>query len=564
MKYEKIFLLAFLPALTLSCTKDQTAVNGSITEIAAALADSQSKTVLGSDGTSILWSPYDTISVFYNGDGVKFTSINSTPKDRTIFRSSYSLIYGGTETSSEPYIYAAYPYSSTNAQEGDIITLTVPKSQTAVEGSFGCGAFPSVGRSKDTNIAFYNVCGGVCFSVSTSGVKRVVFSGRNNEKLAGRVQVSFDGEGKPVVVSVPAGEEEIRIDAPDGGEFTPGTLYYLSILPSTLSEGFRMVFYTDSKHATLERTSSAEVKRSVFGLLKNADSGLVYEDGGLVEGRIFTASLYPGSKTSIDSETGILSWDKGQRIFLSDGDSTDTPVISKITDQLCTFTTKKMKSPTVFGGIPHKYYSLKSGVSCTIPTVQDGTFNGACVMLAKTDLSNSLEFAAASAVLKLTLAEEVDSIRFIASESAYIAGTCTVDMSGEPTLELNPLYSSETIIAKPYSKRSVFYFGILPCTTKISLEIYKDGGVAYKSSSSNVTFTKGKILSMNISTKLNYSVDMGLSVKWATCNIGASARPSVLSQNKLLRNLPELKFPLSSFQRFTSSRRRPYSCFKVI
>jgi len=280
MKYTKLFLFAVLSALTISCNKEmesnQPAAADGITEITASFADDQTKTVLDSDGTSILWSPNDEISVFYNEIGLKFTALNSKPTACTVFASDKALIYGRTENESSPFFYAAYPYSSFNEQEGDLITLAVPASQTAVEGSFGRGAYPSVGRSKNTDIAFYNVCGGVCFSLTQPDVQYVTFRGNNNENIAGKVKVQFNENGVPEVAEVVSGSTIIQLNAPTSAGFVVGKTYYFSVLPQTLSNGFTMEFNKASVQAVRNSSSSVTVKRSIFGKLSNADQGLDY------------------------------------------------------------------------------------------------------------------------------------------------------------------------------------------------------------------------------------------------------------------------------------------------
>lgn len=301
-------ILVSLAAMAVSCTNEMDYETSGISEITATLGDGTSRTVLADNMTSILWSPNDEISVFYNGDGVKFTSINSTPKDRTIFRSQYSLIYGGTETSSEPYLYAVYPYSESNRQEGEDITLTVPAFQTAVEGSFGRGAYPSVGRSKDTNIAFYNVCGGIRFTLCQNGIRKIVLKGNNNETLGGKVKVKFDENGRPKVSAVVEGEKSITLAAPGNGEFQTGKWYYISVLPTVLADGFNVEFIKrtdESERGTRTVTSSVEVKRSVFGSVENLDDDVVF-DVGIGSLSISPAEVYVAPMSAVQLSLTVM------------------------------------------------------------------------------------------------------------------------------------------------------------------------------------------------------------------------------------------------------------------
>jgi len=277
MKYTKLFLAAALSAMMFSCTKEQTesevlpSGDRKISQIVATFAD---------DGVSALWSPGDEISVMYGSAKVKFTAANETPSQETIFTSNEGILFGAGE---ENYIWAACPHSETNKLDGNTVTLSVPSAQTSTADSFAPGTFPTVGRSHTAAIAFYNVCGGVCFSLTQSGVQNVTFRGNNGEVLAGTVKVQFNDSGVPEVTEVVSGATSIQLNAPTSAGFEVGKLYYFSVLPQTLSNGFMMEFNKVPSQAVKNSTSSVTIKRSVFGKLSNADQGLEYKSTGEVK-----------------------------------------------------------------------------------------------------------------------------------------------------------------------------------------------------------------------------------------------------------------------------------------
>lgn len=283
MKHYIIVTIAAFAALNMSCSKNMENPSAGITTITATLANHNLKTVLGEDGESVLWSPKDEISVFYNEDGIKFTSINTQPKASTIFTSDSPIIYGGSEGTEGTLLYGLYPYNESNAQVGDKLTFSVPSSQTAVAGSFARGSFPSAGRSTDTNIAFYNVCGGVRFSLSQRGIWIIKFSGNNGEAIAGKARIRFDASGHPVVDEVLQGETSVTLSVPEGKEFLPGQWYYISLLPTALTKGFTIQFIKNEDDIFSANISvPVEIKRTTFGSLRNIDNNtipsLVIED----------------------------------------------------------------------------------------------------------------------------------------------------------------------------------------------------------------------------------------------------------------------------------------------
>lgn len=280
----KVLFPAALVAIICSCGKEEALPEPSPAgmTITASWGDSGQKTVIGEDPTTVLWSPNDKISVFYNEDGLRFTSLNSTPAPIATFMCDYGVVFAAAEGTGFPDLYGVYPYSDTNEQVGETLVLDVPDLQTAEDGSFGRGAFPAVGRSSSPDIAFYNVCGGVRFTLTEDGISKIRFSGNSGEDLAGRVKVCFSDSGLPEVSEIVRGEKTVTLSAPDGSTFRKGVWYYISLLPTSLKDGFTFEFIKradGSERASRNIRANVNVKRSTFGSLRNIDSGVAYKVG---------------------------------------------------------------------------------------------------------------------------------------------------------------------------------------------------------------------------------------------------------------------------------------------
>ena len=239
----KVILFAIL-ALMLGCVRE-TENNFSYTDekisLHATIGDGNTKTIL-QQGGRVFWSPGDVINVFYGDLPGKFTSNNTEPAATAIFIGTLpSIKYDG-----KTEFVASYPYSETTTISGNnTLEINLPSEQTAVEGTFADDLFICVAKSKDYNLHFYNVCGGVKFSFDREDVKKVVFKGNGSEPLAGRLSVVFDTDDLPKVVSIAESCSSVALNAPNGGTFNKGVWYFIVLAPQLLDKGYTMEFYGD-------------------------------------------------------------------------------------------------------------------------------------------------------------------------------------------------------------------------------------------------------------------------------------------------------------------------------
>ena len=270
MRAKGIILLALAAVAALSCSvrEDDMHVIGGTVSFKATLADAPfTKTVLQSDG-SVYWSPGDAVNLFYGATGS--TRLEADNKEAAA-QVNFTGTLEGFVPDGSSYFWAVYPYDGANSFDGSAVTLTLPAVQTAVAGTFADDLFVTMAHSKDYTLQFYNVCGGVKFSVAGEGIKYVTFKGNSDEVLAGKVKVGLDEDGKPQVKEVVDGKKEIRVDAPGGGTFETGKWYYVVAFPDTLASGYTMSFYDDKLLAERVENSSVILKRSVWGKLTEAD-----------------------------------------------------------------------------------------------------------------------------------------------------------------------------------------------------------------------------------------------------------------------------------------------------
>ena len=238
------------------------------------------RTTLQNGGTQVYWEPSDEIKVFFRGTGNRFISQNTTLSKTADFTGTFSAVVGSNEgNASSHLIWGLYPYRSDATSDGSSVTTTLPTEQTGRAGSFAKNTNITLAQSAGLNLAFYNVCGGLRFSLTQEGIKRVTFQGNNGETIAGKIKIAF-ADGIPVVQEVSESETMITLTAPGGGTFQTGQWYYISAIPGSLSGGYKMVFYKESESAKLTSSSSVTFRRGVFGSLADADENLMFKPSG--------------------------------------------------------------------------------------------------------------------------------------------------------------------------------------------------------------------------------------------------------------------------------------------
>jgi hypothetical protein len=113
----------------------------------------------------VFWEKGDEIKVFAGTASGRFVSDLDGPASTTEFTGSL----GGAWTEGSP-LWAVYPFSDEAALGGETLTAELPAVQTARSMSFAQGMNLSVARTTTASLQFYNVGGGVCFTLKEDGI----------------------------------------------------------------------------------------------------------------------------------------------------------------------------------------------------------------------------------------------------------------------------------------------------------------------------------------------------------------------------------------------------------
>ena len=278
-----LFAVAALTLVACSKTNEQPEPDGvQMTFRAYQEGSPGTKTTVQNGGTQVYWEPADEIKVFFKGSGSRFISQNTTEATVADFSGTLNILIGANEgASSTTKIFGLYPYRADAVSDGSSVTTTLPAEQTGRAGSFAKNTHISLAatNANSVDIGFYNVTGGLRFSLTQEGIKSVTFEGNNGENLAGKIKLAFEG-GIPVIKEVSEGEKVITLNVPGGGTFQIGQWYYIEAIPGTLSKGFKMVFSKGNESAKLSSSSSVTIGRGKYGSLADADEGLIFKESG--------------------------------------------------------------------------------------------------------------------------------------------------------------------------------------------------------------------------------------------------------------------------------------------
>ena len=508
MKKELLFAGLFILSL-FSCNNDDVAVpendpsgEGVELVVQAVMGNEVTKTVVqnASEGhADIYWTREDAINLFY-GDvsSGKFTTTITSPAASATFHGTISAVTGTTETGGEacPF-WGVYPYSASNTCDGSGVTLTIPGTQSGVAGSFATNLNPTVATSMGLDLAFYNVGSWFKFSVSRNDIVSVTLRGNNSEDIAGTVRVEMDQNSRPSVTQVTDGITSITLTPAAGGTFTPGQEYYMVLIPQTLSEGYSLTLTTSNGlYATCVISGSMNFERSKFRAKLNADSELSFN------------IAFRDSKVK---DICVAIWDTNQDGELSIGEAAAVTLIPY----------------GIFNGTEIEYFDefkfftgLTSALGYKMELVDGkydyyGTFYD-CEKLKSITLPSTLTTIPCGCFRLCTALEEItipSSVSVIHSVAFLDCENLNVYMVSETPCTLAMDYNS--IYSLPYT------FGLDSASgvgRVKAIYVPSDAATAYI----NATYWSAYKDLINVDPSQFKYVDLGLSIKWATRNVGAT------------------------------------------
>ena len=331
MKHFKTYLLCLGLALTTaSCSQDDfdstEATSEKLVDMSFIAGSSQpvTRTVLGSDGSTVTWQTNDQIGIGYN------TAINKkTYPFKTSTTGSEVRFWGQAADQPNPY-FMMYPY-----QEKATITVKsntqaeyqydFPKNQKAVAGSFDPKANVSVGIIPQRGKKFiaYNVGGLLRFTIKgTSDVKQVKLLAVGQENLAGTITsaITFTNDGK-----ISAAQNQFSAASPvvnltaESGSLEENKAYYIALPEQKLSQGLTLVFIMQDGKAILKKVKQEiNIQRAKvydlgeMTLDETKAKAFILKNQGLIEA---VAAKVTGLTRTADGHLDIYAADNLEKIL---------------------------------------------------------------------------------------------------------------------------------------------------------------------------------------------------------------------------------------------------------
>lgn len=463
------------------------------------------KTAIQPNGTSIFWTPGDAINLFYGElSAGQFTTSITEPAQSADFNGTLSVATGTTESGmSARHFWGVYPYNVANSCDGDGVILTIPSAQQGVPNTFADKLNPTVATSPGLDLGFYNVGSWFIFSVTQEDVVSATLSGNNNEDIAGTIRVTMDSNSRPVA-SVQSGAKSITITPQTGDSFVVGELYYMVLIPQTLSGGYTLTLTkADGSTAQCVNSNEAAFVRSQYRRKRNADNGLIY----IKEGNIDFADA--AVKTIC-----VDNWDTN-----GDGELSYAEAAAVTSIPYSTFA----ENTTITSFDEFQYFTGLTSLNYTEELDEGeydyfGTFYH-CTNLTSIVLPPTLKtisvasFRECTSLSEITIPASVTNIQALA-----FLGCPQLDVIMESETPCTLSLDSHGTYNHPYS------FGFLNgmvqtiyVPTEECLDTYKNATwwTSYK--------WRMKWINEFVPTiPVPEAVDLGLSVKWASFNIGAS------------------------------------------
>ena len=285
----------------------------------------KTRTVLGSDGTTVTWQANDKIGI-----GFKSPTAKNYPFTTPTAGSDVHF-WGQAPNVNNVAYFMMYPYQqdakiSANSNTQAIYQYNFPKAQNAIAGTFDPKANVSVGIIPQRGKPFvaYNIGGLLRFSLrGTSNVKQVKLLSIGQENLAGNLKstITFANDGKiSAATNVFTTASPVVNLTAASGTLEENKAYYIALPEQKLSQGLTLVFIMQDGKAILKKVKQeVNIQRAkVYNLGEmtldpTKAKDFILKNQGLIEA--VAAKVSGGLTTTADGHLNIYAADNLEKIL---------------------------------------------------------------------------------------------------------------------------------------------------------------------------------------------------------------------------------------------------------
>ena len=284
----------------------------------------KTRTVLGSNGTTVTWQANDKIGIGFKGYQPKNYPFTTPTAGSDVH------FWGKAPNQPNPY-FMMYPYQqdakiSANSNTQAIYQYNFPKEQNAIAGTFDPKANVSVGIIPQRGKPFvaYNIGGLLRFSLrGTSNVKQVKLLSIGQENLAGNLKstITFANNGKiSAATNVFTTASPVVNLTAASGTLEENKAYYIALPEQKLSQGLTLVFIMQDGKAILKKVKQeVNIQRAkVYNLGEmtldpTKAKDFILKNQGLIEA--VAAKVSGGLTTTADGHLNIYAADNLEKIL---------------------------------------------------------------------------------------------------------------------------------------------------------------------------------------------------------------------------------------------------------
>ena len=290
MKKTAFIILIF--SFFASCAKEQVQEGASGERISLEAVMPETRAYL--HGTSFVWYANDQIRVYNGKASAVFTNRSAAGASVATFDGVIPI------SAPEDGLWAVYPYDAATIFSNGEFSFYVSSTQQTNTNLSSHYPFIAHTGAESRRLEFQNVLGGVAFTLKRGDISRVVISAPGGESIAGSIKATLGANGTPTITSVKNGVSEIVVEN-SSARLTPGTRYYVPMIPTTLSKGLVFKMYTDELSDAVQTVTSAKaIKRSTFGILKQIDGKATFSE---VPSNCYLVA--PNAEVSFEARYGV-------------------------------------------------------------------------------------------------------------------------------------------------------------------------------------------------------------------------------------------------------------------